>query len=190
MKNPCERKGQGSSQRLRRFARESRFARFANMRTLGVATVAVGSLAVLPTLARANASAAVTLPVWDQIESIGYKFVSSYEGVSVGQDGVVNVYATSAGQPSIASALSAGGVTNAAYRLVPVAHSLADLQNLTQKLDTDQDSLRALGIDMIEWGPSVDPSVDTVSVEIADYTAAAAADLQNRYGGSWNGRVS
>lgn len=172
-----------AGQRRRLYLSHAIVARFVRTACLAGILVAL-VLTMMPGPAMADSSATATAPVSAQIESIGQKFTDSYEGRSVGQDGVVTVFATAAGSSEIGSALSTADIPASAYKLVSVAHSLQDLQNLTMKLNDDQDSLRAQGINLVMWGPAADPSSDTVSAQITDYTAAAATSLQNQYGGA------
>jgi len=61
-----------------------------------------------------------------------------------------------------------------------VRYTETDLAYLTSRLDADQDSLEAAGVDMSSWGPDV--VSNTVVAHLRVYSDAAAAYLQSRYG--------
>jgi len=64
-----------------------------------------------------------------------------------------------------------------------VSHSAAQLAAVQARIGADIPYLAARGIDVTAWGQ--DPSSDTVSVLLADYSPAAARAIVARYGSAW-----
>lgn len=70
------------------------------------------------------------------------------------------------------------------YRIVPVAHSYADLDRMTMKIAADSDALEKAGIHLASWGPNYDSNKVEITL-LYRYDAAAAAALIDKYGDEW-----
>jgi hypothetical protein len=82
---------------------------------------------------------------------------------------------------AMADALSKANVSPSSYKLVTVAHSLAALNQLTQKVAADPSANKSNGIEIVQWQP--DAASNTVLVYIDNYSRAKAQALQAEYGG-------
>lgn len=109
------------------------------------------------------------------------RFADSYGGYVTGPDGVTSIYVTAAGMTALAKALSEASVSPSSYKLVQVAHSLAALEQLSEKIAGDQSASKSNGFDVVQWQP--DPASNTVLAYIDDYSEARAQALQAEYGG-------
>jgi hypothetical protein len=127
-------------------------------------------------------------PLLDQVEKVvtGPQFASSYGGDVLLSDGTITVYVTPAGLSNMQTALERTlGNASDMVSLRPVAHSFADLENLTSQIAADQASLAPSGITLSTWGP--DPTSNTVRVAVLTDPSAADRVLGARYG---SGRIS
>jgi hypothetical protein len=94
--------------------------------------------------------------------------------------GVQSIYVTSAGYTKLKQVL--GRATNAGgpVRLVKVARSYQDLKNVTAAIAKEHVQIKAAGIKLNNWGPSV--SSNTVNVEVSSNRQVAQRYFDKRFG--------
>jgi hypothetical protein len=126
-------------------------------------------------------------PMANRVESVvaSPRFSDEYGGDVVEPDGTVTVYAKPAGLSDVRSALegSLGPAARGAYAVAPVAHTLADLDELTLRISDDADTLASAGVRLVTWG--ADARSSKVRVSVTDFSTQVARVVTERYGDDW-----
>ncbi len=144
-------------------------------------------LSLLPVAAAGAVSAdelraANAAPGWQTlIQGLGNRFGGSY--IDRAQPRATLVVEVVGGDPSLNSTLRDRFPYPDQLHVVQVIHSYDHLLALVARIASDEQGLRAQGIDVIEVGPDIPRNV--VRVGVVAPTEGVAAELAQRYGAGW-----
>lgn len=112
-------------------------------------------------------------------------YADNYAGEMMSPTGQLIVYTVASGNQAFLDAMrkAASSTGTSGYAVVPVGHSWAELDRLTQRIAGDAAQLQQQGIEPVEWGP--DPASNKVVVSLESYSPAAEQALIAHYGADW-----
>jgi hypothetical protein len=143
---------------------------------------AVASTATAPpgTAGSGSPSAAVGLFA-SQVETLGVEqFPATFAGATLEPSGVTVVYAVASSDAGLVSAVQALNTQGYPVQVVAVSRSYSQLNAIADKLFRAYSHLRAMGINLSEFGP--DPASGTVTVTMDEPTASNMSALASAQG--------
>lgn len=109
-------------------------------------------------------------------------YATNYAGEAMSPAGQLIVYSVPSGDETFLNAMrnAAASTRTSGYVVVPVGHSWAEMDGLTQRIARDNGWLRQQGVQLAEWGP--DPASNKVVLSLRSYSQSAEQALIARYG--------